>query len=385
MSRLRGTATRRRVGGQARAEERAAYAFLTPWLIGIVVFLLIPLVYSVWISLTDEQLLRQGAFVGLDNYVTILGGGDPYFWKAMQVTFSWVLLTVPAVHDHGPRHRAAAEPEAAGDARLPHAPVHPGRPVGGGRRRPVVRAPQRRVRGREPAAARDRHREPAVLVRGSELGDAGPRDRGPVGDRRQRRDLPRRAPEHPAAPVRGGVDRRRRGAREVPPDHPADALAHAVLRAHQLARRCAARVPGRGVRHLRRDVPGRPGRLAPVRHVLHLPQGVHRGAHGLWLGGRLAAHDLRLHRRVRRASASRSGSCTTRPSRWPAAFASRAPAGRPTARRCTSCSSRSRCSSCCRSGGCSRHPSSRTRQRSSPSRRSSSRPSTGSGATSSRR
>ena len=32
---------------------------------------------------------------GLDNYVTILGGGDPYFWKAMQVTFSWVLLTVP--------------------------------------------------------------------------------------------------------------------------------------------------------------------------------------------------------------------------------------------------------------------------------------------------
>jgi multiple sugar transport system permease protein len=59
------------------------------------VFLLIPLVYSVWISLTDEQLLRQGAFVGLDNYATILGGGDPYFWKAMQVTFSWVLLTVP--------------------------------------------------------------------------------------------------------------------------------------------------------------------------------------------------------------------------------------------------------------------------------------------------
>ena len=76
------------IGGQARAEERAAYAFLTPWLIGIVVFLLIPLVYSVWISLTDEQLLRPGSFVGLDNYVTILGGGDPYFWKAMQVTFS---------------------------------------------------------------------------------------------------------------------------------------------------------------------------------------------------------------------------------------------------------------------------------------------------------
>ena len=78
------------------------------------------------------------------------------------------------VHDHGPRHRAAAEPEAAGDAHLPHAPVHPGRPVGRGRRRPVVRAAQRRVRGRQPAAARDRHREPAVLVRGSRTGRCRP-------------------------------------------------------------------------------------------------------------------------------------------------------------------------------------------------------------------
>ena len=96
MRRLRSsTGTPRRISGQARAEERAAYAFLTPWLVGLVVFLFIPLVYSIWISLTDEQLLRTGAFVGLDNYATILGGGDPYFWKAMQVTFSWVLLTVP--------------------------------------------------------------------------------------------------------------------------------------------------------------------------------------------------------------------------------------------------------------------------------------------------
>jgi multiple sugar transport system permease protein len=95
MRRLRSAAPSRRMTGQARAEERAAYAFLTPWLIGVVVFLLIPLAYAVWISLTDEQLLRQGAFVGLDNYITILGGGDPYFWKAMQVTLTWVLLTVP--------------------------------------------------------------------------------------------------------------------------------------------------------------------------------------------------------------------------------------------------------------------------------------------------
>lgn len=88
-----GTVKRRRPGF-ARKEERVAFAFLAPWLIGLVVFTLIPLVYSIWISLTDEQLLRAGTFIGLDNYAAVLGD-DPYFWTAMRVTFSWVLLTVP--------------------------------------------------------------------------------------------------------------------------------------------------------------------------------------------------------------------------------------------------------------------------------------------------
>lgn len=92
MSRSSGPRMRR--GNLARAEERAAYLFLTPWLVGIVAFLAIPLVYAVWISLTDEQLLRPGDFVGLGNYATILGS-DPYFWTALRVTFSWVLLTTP--------------------------------------------------------------------------------------------------------------------------------------------------------------------------------------------------------------------------------------------------------------------------------------------------
>src|SRR3954451_20627096 len=53
---------RRPLGGQARAEERAAYTFLAPWLIGLVVFLVAPLAWSIYISLSDEQLLRPGQF-----------------------------------------------------------------------------------------------------------------------------------------------------------------------------------------------------------------------------------------------------------------------------------------------------------------------------------
>jgi multiple sugar transport system permease protein len=90
----RTTSPKTRRTGLARAEERAALLFLTPWIVGVVLFLAIPLVYAVWISLTDEQLLRPGDFVGLDNYATILGS-DPAFWKSVSVTFTWVLLVTP--------------------------------------------------------------------------------------------------------------------------------------------------------------------------------------------------------------------------------------------------------------------------------------------------
>ena len=77
----------------ARKEELAAFAFLTPWLVGIVAFLAVPLAYAIWISLTDEQLLRPGVFVGLDNYRAVLDDG--VFWHSLRVTFTWVLMTTP--------------------------------------------------------------------------------------------------------------------------------------------------------------------------------------------------------------------------------------------------------------------------------------------------
>ena len=48
-------------GKMARHEERVAYLFLVPWFVGLLAFLLIPLVWSVNMSFTDTQLLRPGA------------------------------------------------------------------------------------------------------------------------------------------------------------------------------------------------------------------------------------------------------------------------------------------------------------------------------------
>jgi multiple sugar transport system permease protein len=89
-----GRPRRRPIGGQARAEERAAYAFLTPWLVGLVVFLVAPLAWSVYISMSDEQLLRPGVFIGLDNYHRIFTS-DPSFYQSLGVTLRWIILTTP--------------------------------------------------------------------------------------------------------------------------------------------------------------------------------------------------------------------------------------------------------------------------------------------------
>lgn len=82
------------IGRMARAEERAAYLFLLPWLIGIVVFLIGPIVASVLISLTNWNLVSEPQWVGLDNYREMLFD-DRKFWQSLRVTLYYTILSVP--------------------------------------------------------------------------------------------------------------------------------------------------------------------------------------------------------------------------------------------------------------------------------------------------
>jgi len=91
---VRASTTTRRPSWGLRGEARVAALFLLPWLFGLVFFLLIPLVWGIWISLTDEQIVRVGEFVGLANYEEILTD-DPLFTQALGVTLRWILLTTP--------------------------------------------------------------------------------------------------------------------------------------------------------------------------------------------------------------------------------------------------------------------------------------------------
>ena len=75
------------------------YLFLTPHLIFFSVFLVLPTLYGIYLSLHDWDLLRPAKFVGLQNYIDIFVNKDSIdyveFWNALWNTVEFVLYSVP--------------------------------------------------------------------------------------------------------------------------------------------------------------------------------------------------------------------------------------------------------------------------------------------------
>ncbi|WP_223190640.1 carbohydrate ABC transporter permease [Nonomuraea terrae] len=70
-----------------------AYLFIGPSLLGVVAFLLLPMVIVLVLSLFDWELLSAPEFVGLDNYSRLASDGQT--WHSLWVTVAYVLLCIP--------------------------------------------------------------------------------------------------------------------------------------------------------------------------------------------------------------------------------------------------------------------------------------------------
>ncbi|KUK02269.1 MAG: Binding-protein-dependent transport systems inner membrane component [Thermotoga sp. 50_1627] len=85
---LRGENVRKR-------EKITTFVFILPWLLSFCIFVLYPIVFSIYVSLTDYSGLTWNMnFVGLSNYIRAFK--DRVFLKALSNTFLFVLITVPA-------------------------------------------------------------------------------------------------------------------------------------------------------------------------------------------------------------------------------------------------------------------------------------------------
>ncbi len=69
-------------------------AFISPWLIGFVLFALFPLVASLYYSMTNYDFIRDPQFVGMANYIRLFTV-DPDFWTVMYNTLYYVGIGVP--------------------------------------------------------------------------------------------------------------------------------------------------------------------------------------------------------------------------------------------------------------------------------------------------
>ncbi len=69
------------------------FLFISPWIIGFLLFILIPMGMSLYYSFTDWDVLTKESFVGMANYAGLFQ--DPLFYKSLQVTGVYTLITVP--------------------------------------------------------------------------------------------------------------------------------------------------------------------------------------------------------------------------------------------------------------------------------------------------
>ena len=68
--------------------------FLSPWIIGFLIFTLYPMVASLYFSFTKYDMLGQPSFIGLRNY-QFMFTKDPNFWLSIKNTLWIIVIAIP--------------------------------------------------------------------------------------------------------------------------------------------------------------------------------------------------------------------------------------------------------------------------------------------------
>ncbi|MEK4653352.1 carbohydrate ABC transporter permease [Niallia sp. FSL W8-0954] len=69
------------------------FLFISPQLLGLLFFSLVPLIYAFYLSFTDWSGFGSSSFIGISNYINQIN--NPDFWKAMVNTIYYMFLVVP--------------------------------------------------------------------------------------------------------------------------------------------------------------------------------------------------------------------------------------------------------------------------------------------------
>src|SRR5215210_3071396 len=78
---------------EASRDNKAGYLFLLPWLIGLVVITIGPMLASLYLSFTNYSLIQAPKWVGLANYARMFT--DERLHNSLKVTFNFGLVSPP--------------------------------------------------------------------------------------------------------------------------------------------------------------------------------------------------------------------------------------------------------------------------------------------------
>jgi len=85
--------TAKRRGGRERKNIVTGLLFISPWLLGFLIFTLYPVLASFYLSFTEYRVLAPPHWVGLANYQELIADTD-FFWPSLANT-AFLLLEVP--------------------------------------------------------------------------------------------------------------------------------------------------------------------------------------------------------------------------------------------------------------------------------------------------
>ena len=84
---------KKRASKRAKKDWSAAYIFIAPVTIGLLIFYIWPFIQNVWFSFNDVNKFNIATFVGMQNYEDIIH--DKEVWATFGNTLKYVLCTVP--------------------------------------------------------------------------------------------------------------------------------------------------------------------------------------------------------------------------------------------------------------------------------------------------
>lgn len=74
-------------------EAIMGYVFISPWIIGFLIFLVGPMLASIYLSFTQYKIIAPPVFIGLDNYARMFS--DRFVWSSLGVTARYTFFAVP--------------------------------------------------------------------------------------------------------------------------------------------------------------------------------------------------------------------------------------------------------------------------------------------------